>query len=149
MTAVSVCPKFHRAIELIGGRWTGPILHVLLAGPARFAALRDTIPQISDRMLSERLHELEQEGILVRSVIPESPVRVEYALSPKGRELQASLEAVGRWAERWISTPAGPDAPSVPRKADPARPAKRQPQHNRTTVASAGRRREASGRRGS
>lgn len=148
MIAVAVCPKFHRAIELIGGRWTGPILHVLLAGPARFATLRDTIPQISDRMLSERLHELEQEGVVVRSVIPESPVRVEYALSTKGRELQTSLEAVGRWAERWISAPA-PDAPSIPRKAHPARPAKRQRQRNRTTVASAGRRRDASGRRGS
>jgi DNA-binding HxlR family transcriptional regulator len=105
MATRGVCPRFHRAIELIGGRWTGPILQVLLAGPARFATLRDSIPLISDRMLSERLHELETEGLVVRAVIPESPVRVEYALSPKGRELQAPLDAVGRWAERWISIP--------------------------------------------
>jgi DNA-binding HxlR family transcriptional regulator len=104
--APSLCPRFHRAIELIGGRWTGPILQILMAGPARFAQLRDTIPQISDRMLSERLHELEAEGIVVRAVIPASPVRVEYALSEKGRQLQGSLEAVGRWAERWITLPA-------------------------------------------
>jgi DNA-binding HxlR family transcriptional regulator len=103
--AATLCPRFHRAIELIGGRWTGPVLQILLAGPARFAQLRDSIPQISDRMLSERLHELEREGIVTRSVIPESPVRVEYSLTTKGRELQASLEAVGRWAERWIPAP--------------------------------------------
>jgi DNA-binding HxlR family transcriptional regulator len=125
MGSSSVCPRFHRAIELIGGRWTGPILQVLMAGPTRFAALRDCIPAISDRMLSERLHELEQEGLLVRTVIPESPVRVEYALTPKGRELQASLEAVGRWAERWIDLPASAAAAGTgaARKA-PARVAK-------------------------
>jgi DNA-binding HxlR family transcriptional regulator len=105
--APTLCPRFHRAIELIGARWTGPVLQILLAGPARFAQLRDSIPQISDRMLSERLHELEREGIVSRSVIPESPVRVEYSLTTKGRELQASLEAVGRWAERWIPAPVG------------------------------------------
>jgi DNA-binding HxlR family transcriptional regulator len=106
----TLCPRFHRAIELIGGRWTGPILQILMAGPARFAGLRDAIPQISDRMLSERLHELEAEGIVMRAVIPASPVRVEYALSEKGRQLQASLEAVGRWAERWITLPAAAGA---------------------------------------
>ena len=104
MGSHSLCPRFHRAIELIGGRWTGPILQILMAGPARFAELRDSIPKISDRMLSERLRELEREEIVIRSVIPDSPVRVEYALTKKGRELQTSLEAVGRWAERWIKT---------------------------------------------
>ena len=97
-----LCPRFHRAIELIGGRWTGPILRLLMDGPSRFAELRDAIPNISDRMLSERLHDLEAEGIVVRTVLPESPIRVEYALSQKGRELQASLDAVGKWAEKWI-----------------------------------------------
>jgi len=99
----TLCPRFHKAIELIGGRWTGPILQLLMGGPSRFAELRDSIPHISDRMLSERLHELESEGLVTRSVIPESPVRVEYAITPKGRELQTSLEAVGRWAEKWIA----------------------------------------------
>jgi DNA-binding HxlR family transcriptional regulator len=100
-----LCPRFHRAIELIGGRWTGPIVQILLSGSARFATLRDSIPHISDRMLSERLHALEAEGIVTRTVIPESPIRVEYALSRKGQELQASLEAVARWAEKWIPLP--------------------------------------------
>jgi DNA-binding HxlR family transcriptional regulator len=110
MADVQLCPRFHRAIELIGGRWTGPIVRILLSGPARFATLRDTIPHISDRMLSERLHVLEAEGIVTRTVIPESPIRVEYALSEKGRELQASMDAVGRWAEKWLPLP---DAPPV------------------------------------
>jgi DNA-binding HxlR family transcriptional regulator len=100
-----LCPRFHRAIELIGGRWTGPIVQLLIPGPARFAELRNAIPQISDRMLSERLHALEQEGIVKRSVIPDSPIRVEYALTSKGCELQTSLEAVGRWAEKWVTLP--------------------------------------------
>jgi len=103
--SASLCPRFHKAIELIGGRWTGPVLQILLSGPARFAALRDAIPHISDRMLSERLHELEAEDIVARSVFPASPIRVEYALTQKGRELQASLEAIGKWAERWIVLP--------------------------------------------
>jgi DNA-binding HxlR family transcriptional regulator len=126
MASHALCPRFHRAIELIGGRWTGPVLQILMAGPARFAELRDAIPKISDRMLSERLHVLEDEGIVTRSVIPESPVRVEYALTQKGRELQASLEAVGRWAERWIAAEAPvASRPSV-RPPRPVRTARRQ-----------------------
>ena len=113
--AGTLCLRFHKAIELIGSRWTGPIVQLLMDGPSRFAELRAAIPNISDRMLSERLHELESEGIVVRSVIPDSPVRVEYALSQKGKELQGSLEAVGRWAERWIP------APPLARAAKPKR----------------------------
>lgn len=103
-----VCARFHKAIELIGGRWTGPILYLLMSGPLRFAELRGGIPNISDRMLSERLQALEAEGLVVRSVIPETPVRVEYSLSQKGKELHDSLEAVGQWAERWLPVPAAP-----------------------------------------
>jgi len=102
----TLCPRFHKAIELIGGRWTGPILQLLLSGPQRFAELRDAIPHISDRMLSERLRELEHEGLVARVVLPEPPIRVEYSLTEKGRELQTSLVAIGRWAERWIQLPA-------------------------------------------
>jgi DNA-binding HxlR family transcriptional regulator len=98
-----VCSRFHRAIELIGGRWTGAILQTLLQGKTRYGALRAAIPDITDRMLSERLRSLEAEGLVVRVVIPESPVRVEYALTPKGRELQDALREIGNWAERWIA----------------------------------------------
>lgn len=97
-----VCSRFHRAIELIGSRWTGAILQILLQGKTRYAAIKAAIPDITDRMLSERLRSLEGEGLVVRVVIPESPVRVEYALTAKGRELQNALREIGNWAERWI-----------------------------------------------
>jgi DNA-binding HxlR family transcriptional regulator len=97
----TLCAKFHAAVELIGRRWSGAVIQLLLRGPARFAELRDAIPDITDRMLSARLRELEQEGIIVRTVIPESPVRVEYSLTPKGRALEPALASIGKWAERW------------------------------------------------
>src|SRR6516225_1741964 len=98
-----LCAKFHRAVELIGGRWTGAVIQLLLNGRMRFAELRSAIPDISDRMLSERLRELETEGIVARIVVPETPVRVEYELTEKGRALDQALCAVGRWAERWVT----------------------------------------------
>ena len=98
-----VCSRFHRAIELIGSRWTGAILRTLLAGRTRYALIKAAIPDITDRMLSERLRSLEAEDLVVRSVIPETPVRVEYELTQKGRELQDALDEIGNWAERWIS----------------------------------------------
>jgi DNA-binding HxlR family transcriptional regulator len=108
-----LCARFHRAVELIGGRWTGAVIQLLLNGRMRFAELRGAIPDISDRMLSERLRELEAEGILARIVVPETPVRVEYELTEKGRALEHALAAVGRWAERWVTDaplPAGAQA---------------------------------------
>ena len=103
-----VCTKFHRASELIGRRWTGAILFVLLKETCRFATLRDAIPGITDRMLSERLQELEEEGLVVRTVVPEIPVRVEYSVTKKGRELAAAIDAISGWAEKWIQTAAEP-----------------------------------------
>jgi DNA-binding HxlR family transcriptional regulator len=97
-----VCSRFHRAIELIGSRWTGAILQTLLQGRTRYAAIKSAIPDLTDRMLSERLRSLEKEGLVVREVIPETPVRVEYELTRKGRELQNALREIGDWAERWI-----------------------------------------------
>jgi DNA-binding HxlR family transcriptional regulator len=100
-----LCARFHRAVELIGGRWTGAVIQLLLNGRMRFAELRDAIPDISDRMLSERLRELEMEGIVERIVVPETPVRVEYELTEKGRALEQALTSVGKWAERWVTEP--------------------------------------------
>ena len=109
-----VCARFHRAVELIGGRWTGALIHLLLHGRMRFAELRAAIPEISDRMLSERLRELEAEGIVARIVVPETPVRVEYELTEKGRGLEHALAAVGKWAERWVSEPRATRAAAAP-----------------------------------
>lgn len=87
---------------MIGRRWAGAIIQALLPGPARYAAIRQAIPDITDRMLSERLRELESEGILVRHVLADVPVRVEYELTEKGRALEGALAAIGAWAEQWL-----------------------------------------------
>jgi DNA-binding HxlR family transcriptional regulator len=97
-----VCSRFHRAVELIGSRWTGAIIQTLLQGKTRYALIKSAIPDITDRMLSERLRSLEAEELVVRRVIPESPVRVEYELTRKGRSLEDALHEISAWAERWI-----------------------------------------------
>ena len=98
----ALCARFHRASELIGRRRTGAIIFVLLRSRCRFATLRDAIPDITDRMLSERLQELEHEGVVDRTVVPDTPVRVEYGLTRKGRALATAIEAITDWAQKWI-----------------------------------------------
>lgn len=99
--AGAFCPLFHHAIELIGRRWTGAILRALSCGTDRFSTLTETIPGLSDRMLSERLKELEMEGIVVRTVIPETPVRITYHLTAKGEALGSVMDAISQWAYAW------------------------------------------------
>lgn len=101
----SICPRYHHAVELIGRRWNGAIVRVLLDGPSRFAEIAGKVPDISDRMLAERLKELEAEQVVVRTVIPDTPVRVEYSLSERGQALEPTIRALSEWAEEWI--PAG------------------------------------------
>lgn len=95
------CPAFHRAVEIIGRRWTGVIIRSMLAGKTRFGEILDTVPGLSDRLLSERLKQLEREGIVVRTVVPDTPVRVEYHLTQKGLDLAGVVRAVAGWAETW------------------------------------------------
>jgi len=102
--AAAFCPRYHHAVELVGRRWAGAIVRALLTGPRRFNELRACIPDISDRMLAERLRELEAEGVLTRTVLPETPIRVEYALTAKGHALEAAVIAIAKWAETWVST---------------------------------------------
>jgi len=109
MASAGLCARFHKAVELIGRRWSGAIIQILRQRPSRYAELRTAIPDITDRMLSERLRELEDEAIVARTVIPETPVRVEYSLTAKGRALAPALDAIGHWAERWVEG-AGPSA---------------------------------------
>ena len=104
-TVPPVCTRFHRAVELIGSRWTGAIIQTLLQGKTRYASIKGAIPDITDRMLSERLRSLESEGVVTRTVVPDTPVRVEYELTDKGRSLEAALREIGTWAERWIPAP--------------------------------------------
>jgi DNA-binding HxlR family transcriptional regulator len=97
-----VCARFHRAVELIGGRWTGAIIQTLLQGKTRYALIKAAIPDMSDRMLSERLRSLEAEDLVTRWVIADTPVRVEYELTEKGRSLENALHEISAWANRWI-----------------------------------------------
>ena len=106
------CPRYHHAVELIGRRWSGVILRAMLAGAERFSAIAEQIPGISDRLLSERLKELEAEGIVTRVVTPETPVRIEYRLTERGRDLLPVVEALAEWAERWLPAPAATSARS-------------------------------------
>lgn len=97
-----LCPRYHHAVELLGRRWTGAIVFVLLHGRRRYSELRAAIPGMTDRMLSERLRELEREELVERFVIPETPVRVEYTLTEKGAALGRAVEAIGAWANDWV-----------------------------------------------
>ena len=104
----SFCPLYHRAIEIIGRRWTGTIVRALLAGHTRFGQIRSAVPGLSDRLLSERLKELEAEGIVERQVLADVPVRIEYHLTAKGEALASVVQAASAWAEEWLAPqPAG------------------------------------------
>jgi DNA-binding HxlR family transcriptional regulator len=100
--ASGCCPLYHEAVELIGRRWTGAILRVLMDGPLRFSEIAQAVPELSDRLLSERMKELESRGIVARTVISGPPLRVEYELSQMGRELEPALSELQSWANRWL-----------------------------------------------
>jgi DNA-binding HxlR family transcriptional regulator len=113
-----VCVRFHTAIELLGARWSGAILRAMFTGARRYADIRAAIPGISDVMLTRRLRELEEAGVLRREVLPTSPVQVEYHLTPMGEETGPVLDAVINWSHRWIPLPAGTaDKDSHPRES--------------------------------
>jgi len=98
------CPLYHEAIELIGRRWTGAIVGVLIIEQRglRFKEVAAAVPELSDRLLSERMKELEARGLVHRTVTPGRPVRVEYALTEMGRELAPAVHELERWARRWL-----------------------------------------------
>lgn len=96
-----MCPKYQQAAELLARRWTVQIVRTLLGEPRRFSELRTVVPGVSDRILSERLKELEAEGIVRREVIPETPVRILYSLTEKGRDLHRVVKEIQRWADKW------------------------------------------------
>lgn len=101
-----LCPKVETAFEILGKRWSGLIIHVLLGGAKRFNEISDIISGMSDRMLAERLKELEAAGIVKRHVFPETPVRIQYQLTEKGQSLEPVIRAVSEWAEQWATVPA-------------------------------------------
>ena len=98
------CPFYHEAVELIGRRWTGAIVAVLLDhGPLRFSEIAQAVPELSDRLLSERMKELEARGLVARHVEPGPPVRVTYELTAMGHELQPALDELRSWARQWLA----------------------------------------------
>ncbi len=96
-----LCPRYQAAVQVLGKRWTALIIRVLLTRPRRFTEMTSAIQGLSDRLLSERLKELEGLGIVDRQVYAETPVRIEYALTGKGRELEQVVKAIQRWADCW------------------------------------------------
>jgi DNA-binding HxlR family transcriptional regulator len=101
-TAQRVCPLYHRAVEIVGRRWTGAILAALMDGPLRFSEVAAGIPELSDRLLSERMKELEARGLVTREVVCGPPLQVRYGLSRMGHDLEPALTELQRWAHRWL-----------------------------------------------
>jgi DNA-binding HxlR family transcriptional regulator len=97
-----MCPKYESATEMLGKKWTGLIIRVMLGGPKRFKEIKEQIPDMSDKMLTDRMKELESLGILTRTVYPEMPVRIEYELTEKGRNLEEVIESIQNWGESWL-----------------------------------------------
>lgn len=100
------CPKYQRAVDLLARRWTPLIIRMLLPRPRRFSELRTSIPGLSDRLLSERLKEMEEEGIVLRHVDTDTPIRIHYTLTDKGRDMEQIVQEIQSWADRWNPVPA-------------------------------------------
>ncbi|MEH7119289.1 helix-turn-helix domain-containing protein [Neobacillus vireti] len=94
-----ICTNFHNAIEFIGKRWMGAVIYTLMEGPKRFHEIVSAIPGISDRLLTERLRDLEIEGLITKKLIAASPKRVEYELTPAGKDLEEVINTLIKWAK--------------------------------------------------
>ncbi|MBT2289835.1 helix-turn-helix transcriptional regulator [Paenibacillus albidus] len=108
MKSTDLCPRLQKSMDIIGRRWTGLIIYQLLQGPQRFSAIEASLP-VSGRLLSERLKELEQEGIVLREVFPETPVRIQYSLTDKGLALKAVIRDLQQWSDAWIEPGNSPE----------------------------------------
>lgn len=108
---IVVCPRFHHAIELLGRRWSGAIVYSLFDGPLYFRQIAGAVPGISDRLLAERLKELESEGLIARSVHDGPPTRVSYGLTEAGGELEPILRSLCDWARRRLPASGGVESP--------------------------------------
>lgn len=101
MNKTTLCPRFEKGMQILSKRWSGLIVHQLLCGPQRFCNIEASFP-ISGRILSERLKDLEHEGIVKRDVYPETPVRIEYSLTEKGLALAPIIHEIEKWSTKWI-----------------------------------------------
>ncbi len=106
-----ICQHFQRAADLLGKRWSTLIVSAMLSGATRFSDIREAVAPISDTLLSERLKQLEIDGIVRRDVTPSTPVLIEYHLTEEGRDLETVIDELRRWAERWAEETISPVAP--------------------------------------
>jgi DNA-binding HxlR family transcriptional regulator len=100
------CPV-EAALDVIGGKWKGVILFHLLGGTLRFNALRRSLGNITQRMLIHQLRELEEDGLILRTVYPQVPPRVDYALTPAAQSLEPLLRGLHDWGAEWMAKRAG------------------------------------------
>ncbi|PRR90673.1 MULTISPECIES: winged helix-turn-helix transcriptional regulator [unclassified Bacillus (in: firmicutes)] len=103
MNQSDMCPRFEKAVELLSKRWVALIVFQLLSGPQRFSEIEAALTNLSGRVLSERLKELESAGIVKREVFAETPVRIEYSLTDMGRSLAPVFEEISKWSSEWIT----------------------------------------------
>ncbi|KAF0820000.1 MULTISPECIES: winged helix-turn-helix transcriptional regulator [Cytobacillus] len=96
-----ICPRFEKAIGILSQRWTGLIIYQLLNGPQRFCSIESSIG-ISGKVLSDRLKDLENEGVVKRNVYPETPVRIEYSLTEKGLAMEPLMKEIEKWSQTWL-----------------------------------------------
>ncbi|MEC1524613.1 helix-turn-helix domain-containing protein [Neobacillus niacini] len=105
MKQPTICPKFEKAISLLSQRWSALVIYQLLSGSQRFSEIQSAIG-ISGKVLSDRLKDLEHQGVVKREVIPETPVIIEYSLTEKGRSLESVLREIESWSQLWVKTEA-------------------------------------------
>jgi len=103
MNQSDMCTRFEKAVELLSKRWVALIVFQLLSGSQRFSEIEAALTNLSGRVLSERLKELEAAGIVKREVFAETPVRIEYSLTDMGRSLAPVFEEIAKWSSEWIT----------------------------------------------
>lgn len=101
MKEPTICPRFEKAVSLLSQKWTALVIYQLLTGTQHFSEIQSAIG-ISGKVLSDRLKDLEQEGIIKREVLPTTPVTIEYSLTEKGRSLEAIIREIEEWSQCWV-----------------------------------------------
>lgn len=101
---LAVCPKYERVFHILGKRWNALIIDVLDQKECRFCEISRTIEELSDRVLTERIRELEQEQIIIKKRVSEDSLKYTYSLTQKGKSLARATRTLKRWAEEWIKT---------------------------------------------
>lgn len=98
-----LCPKFLKTFTMLGKRWNGLIISVLIEeGPQRYSELATKIPMVSDRVLAERLKELEEFGIIQRNEDPNNSKKVEYKLTEQGKDFESVMIDIQTWSQKWL-----------------------------------------------